>query len=167
MFYFIFAEKGARIQKTQTKRLRFFVLSNEVRADRSFFFGKLNAAFLACFDAFDEPSHIFSQAPHDLESFFVFLYLLGCLPVNHIPVLPRNDGHGGNGEVFVQYVKGCAGASSSAREDCAGRLSRKLFGIGVKKTVHKGGDRSAWGGIVYGRTEYQAVCGCDDGRKFV
>ena len=83
---------------------------------------------LACFNAFQKPSHIFSETAHHLKPLQIFLYLRRVLTVHHIPVLSGDDGHGGNGEIFVQYVEGSAGTSSSAGKDGASRLTRKLFG---------------------------------------
>ena len=63
-------------------------------------------------DAFHQERHVPRKRPHGLQALGVHRRLARSPAVDAVPILARGDGHTGNGEVFVQLVKGRRAAAA-------------------------------------------------------
>ena len=95
------------------------VSADKVGKDGRLFFRKAELLF-SKLNAFNEESHVPSKGAHGLESFQILSGLLSPSAVDQVPVLAGNDRHTGNGEIFVQLVKGGRIARPAAADNrCA------------------------------------------------
>ena len=69
--------------------------------------------FLGVGNGFDEETHVAGEGAHHLHAFSVLFAFSGTCAVDAVPVLTGGNRHAGDGEKFVQFVKG-GGEPSSA-----------------------------------------------------
>ena len=85
----------------------------ETCGDKRFFFRQA-VFFLAQRDALHQESHVAAERAHGLQAFLVLQHFFRRAAVDHVPILAAGHRHSGDGEVFVQHVKGRGVATTAA-----------------------------------------------------
>ena len=96
-------------------------LMDEICRSQRFDFRQGDDAFRMV-DAFQEPRHVVRQRTHRLEAFFVLADIVGCQPMDAVPVLRCYNRHVRLHEVLQKAVVGGAGTAATGRDDGRGRL---------------------------------------------
>ena len=136
------------------------LLPYEVSHCMPFMNRECDAMLFAQTETFQHPRHISRKGTHGLQSFRIPAYLIGSIPVHHIPVLRRDNRHVAVCHVFVQLVKRRSSSAATASSDGSSRFPGKMFPIELineKYTVKERCQSATCSGIMHGSAEYEAV----------
>ena len=105
----------------------------------------------------DQPCDVLAQRAHGLQAFLVLADIVGGIAVDLVPVLGGGHRHIADGEIFVQPVKGSAGAAAAAGHHCRADLAAPATAGGVKQTVQKCTALAVGAGVIHGGAHHYTV----------
>lgn len=92
----------------------FFPLPNEIRPKRRFPLRVRDSRCTARLNTKQQPGHLPSQRPHDLQPFFIPKNILRHPAMNRIPILGSNHRHPINGKILIDLIKSSTGSPAAA-----------------------------------------------------
>ena len=78
--------------------------------------------------------------------------------MNAVPILAGCDGHIGNGEVFIQFIKGCRASTSSGTYQTCSHFHGLVKMCAAKQSVQACDQRGICRRIIHRRCHNQSVC---------
>ena len=96
----------------------------------------------------------------NIPFFCILLCIVGIRAMHHIPVLRGDHRHIGNREIFIQRIKGCGCAASTAADNCRTGFIGKIAFPRIKSTVEYSVQGSRRSGKMNGRTEDEPITRC-------
>lgn len=106
-------------------------------------------------NAAHEEDHAFRQGAHHPEPLEILRRLAWFSAVDAVPVLTGGNRHPGNGEVFVQLVKGGGQTAAASRCNCRTDLHALIKARAVKQPVKAGDKRRVGRRIVNGARDHK------------
>lgn len=135
----------------------FFPLPNEIRPKRRFPLRVRDSRCTARLNTKQQPGHLPSQRPHDLQPFFIPKNILRHPAMNRIPILGSNHRHPINGKILIDLIKSSTGSPAAAAYHRCSGFSRQPTAASIKHPVEKRSQRPRCGCIVNRRAKNKTV----------